>query len=91
MARASNPSARSCSKDARAAVSSKCVRMTVAVASATLSPRASTSEEVRRSNRLAPGVVRGSASYTPSTPFAMRTTCAPISRARWAAVVSVLK
>ena len=62
-----------------------------AVASATRSSRSMTSRWVISVSSSASGFSRGSSVYTPSTALAINTTSAPISSARWAAVVSVEK
>src|SRR4051794_22785417 len=62
-----------------------------AVASATARPRSMTSRWVIAVISSASGLVRGSAVNTPPTALAIRTTSAPISSARCAAVVSVEK
>ena len=63
-----------------------------AVVSITLSPRSIASRCVIRGRNSASATRRGSPSYTPWTPcFAIRIASAPISSARSAAAVSVVK
>src|SRR5581483_5271068 len=63
-----------------------------AVVSITFRPRSIASRWVSRGMKRADGSTLGSPSYTPSTPcFAMRIASAPISSARSAAAVSVVK
>src|SRR5262249_48365361 len=65
----------------------------IAVESITFRPRLSTSKWLSDASFFASGFVCGSASYTPSTPECVpfNTASAPISAARSAAVVSVVK